>query len=131
MGINYVLIFDATVRTKGLFKENAPHHGRLILYTSSAGRCCPLLTIQHQRCIKILCPKNPEFYTLLALYCQKGQHLPALEVYNKSVSLGKNIWIYSAWGQLLQTLFSRGLLLSHILSASVVLLWRLGRALPR
>ena len=39
------------------------------------------LTIQRQRCIKILCPKDPEFYTPLALNCQKGQHLPAPEVY--------------------------------------------------
>ena len=40
-----------------------------------------ILTIQRQRCIKILCPKDPELHTALALSCQKGQHLPALEVY--------------------------------------------------
>ena len=39
------------------------------------------LTIQRQRCIKILHPKDPQFYTPLALNCQKGQHLPAPEVY--------------------------------------------------
>ena len=34
-----------------------------------------------------LCTKDPKFYTPLALNCQKGQHLPALEVYkNKSLS---------------------------------------------
>ena len=38
---------------------------------------------------KILCPKEPEFYTPLALNCQKGQHLPALEVYrNQSPIFG-------------------------------------------
>ena len=31
--------------------------------------------------IKILFPKNPEFYTPLALNCQKEQHLSALEAY--------------------------------------------------
>ena len=35
-----------------------------------------------QRSIKILCPKDPDFYTPLALKtAQKGQHLPALVVY--------------------------------------------------
>ena len=32
-------------------------------------------------------PKDPEFYTPLALNCQKGQHLPALEVYKKQVKV--------------------------------------------
>ena len=36
---------------------------------------------QRQRCIKILCPKGPDFYTPLALNTAKGQHLPALVVY--------------------------------------------------
>ena len=51
--------------------------GRLILYTSSAGRCCLFFTIQRQWCIEILCPKDPEFYTPLALNCQKGQTPPS------------------------------------------------------
>ena len=37
-----------------------------------------LLPFQCQRCIKILCPKDPDFYTPLALKTAKGQHLPAL-----------------------------------------------------
>ena len=41
-------------------------------------------------------PKDPEFYTPLALNCQEGQHLPALEVYkNQSPRFEpcfKNIW---------------------------------------
>ena len=37
-------------------------------------------------CIKILCPNDPEFYTPLALNCQKGQRLPALGVHKNSVS---------------------------------------------
>ena len=76
-----------------------PEHWRLL---SCLGRlifihlqCCevlPFLTIQHQRCIKILCPKDPEFYTPLALNCQEGQHLPALEVYkNQSPMFGDSL----------------------------------------
>ena len=45
----------------------------------------PFLTIQRQRCIKFRVFKEQTFYTPLALNCQKGQHLPALEVYKKSV----------------------------------------------
>ena len=39
---------------------------------------------------KIRCPKDPDFYTPLALKMAKGQHLPALEVYkNQSpINLG-------------------------------------------
>ena len=40
----------------------------------------PFCRFQRQRCIKILCPKDPDFYTPLALKTAKGQHLPALEV---------------------------------------------------
>ena len=59
------------------------------LYTSNAGTCCPLRRSQRQRCIKILCPKDPDFYTPLALKRAKWQHLPALEVYkNQSPNLG-------------------------------------------
>ena len=41
----------------------------------------PFFAIQRQWCIQIVCPKDPEFYTLLALNGGKGQHLSALEVY--------------------------------------------------
>ena len=41
----------------------------------------PFCRYQRQQCIKILCPKDPDFYTLLALITAKGQHLPALVVY--------------------------------------------------
>ena len=46
--------------------------GRLILIHLQCWELLPFLTIQRQRCIKILCPKDPEFYTPLALTCQKG-----------------------------------------------------------
>ena len=56
----------------------------------------PFSTIQRQRCIKILCPKDPEFYTPLVLNPGKGQHLSALEVYkNQSpikISAQNNFW---------------------------------------
>ena len=55
--------------------------GRLILIQLRCWEVLPFLTFQRQRCIKILCPKDPEIFTLLALNCQKGQHLPTLEVY--------------------------------------------------
>ena len=55
--------------------------GTLILIHLQCWEVLPFLTIQRQRCIKILCPKDPEFYTRVALNCQKGRHLPALEVY--------------------------------------------------
>ena len=41
----------------------------------------PFCRSQRQRCIKILCPKDPDFYKPLALKAANGQHLPALEVY--------------------------------------------------
>ena len=56
--------------------------------SSSAGRYCVFYTIKRQQYIKILCPKDPEFFSPLALNCQKGQHLPALHVYkNQSPSV--------------------------------------------
>ena len=41
----------------------------------------PFCRFQRQRCIKILCPGDPDFYTPLVLKTAKGQHLPALVVY--------------------------------------------------
>ena len=46
----------------------------------------PFLTIRRQRCIKFGVLREQDFYTPLALNCQKGQHLSALEVYKISVS---------------------------------------------
>ena len=60
--------------------------GRLICFlTSSVGMCCPFVPFSAPACIKILCPKEPDFYTPLALKTAKGQHLPALEVYKTLV----------------------------------------------
>ena len=59
----------------------ASHRGRLIFIHLQCWEVRPFSTIQRQWCIKILCPKDPEFYTPLVLNCQKGQHLSALEVY--------------------------------------------------
>ena len=55
--------------------------GRLIFMHAQCWEVLPFFTIQRQRCIKILRSKVPEFYTLLALNRQKGQHLPELELY--------------------------------------------------
>ena len=54
--------------------------GRLIFIHLQCWEVLPFFTIQRQ-CIKILRPKDPEFYTPLPLNCQKGQRLPAPEVY--------------------------------------------------
>ena len=67
----------------GDLRAMLPIIGRLIFIHHQCWEVLPFSTIQRQRCIKILCPKDPEFYTLLALNCQKGEHLPAPEVYKK------------------------------------------------
>ena len=56
-------------------------NGRLIFIHLRCWEALPFLTIQRQRCIKSLCPKEPEFYIPLALNRQKGQHLTTPEVY--------------------------------------------------
>ena len=61
--------------------------GRLIFIHLQCWEVLPFCRFQHQRYIKILCPKDPDFYTPLALKRAKGQHLPELEVYkNQSPS---------------------------------------------
>ena len=47
----------------------------------------PFCLLQCQRCIKIRVLRAQDFYTPLALKTAKGQHLQALEVYNKKISL--------------------------------------------
>ena len=64
-------------------------NGRLIFIHLQCWEVLPFCRSQRQRCIKILSPKDPEFYTPLALKTAKGQHLPALEVY-KNQSLIKD-----------------------------------------
>ena len=51
-------------------------------YTPPVLRGAALVTIQRQRCIKLRVLREQDFlYTPLVLNCQKGQDLPALEVY--------------------------------------------------
>ena len=40
---------------------NAGSNGKLIFIHLQRWEVLPFWTIQHQRCIKILCPKDPEF----------------------------------------------------------------------
>ena len=62
--------------------------GRLNFIHLQCWEVLPFLSIQHQRCIKCRVFRAQDFYTPLALNCQKGQHLPALEVYkNQSPNL--------------------------------------------
>ena len=51
--------------------------GGLIFIHLQYWEVLPFLTFQRQRCIKILCPKDPEFYSPLALNSREGQHLGA------------------------------------------------------
>ena len=83
---------------KHLFRVFALLDGRLIFIHLQCWQLLPFLTIQRQRCIKILCPKDPEFYTPLPLNCQKGRHLPALEVYKNQSPTGAanapRLWLH-------------------------------------
>ena len=58
-----------------------PQNGRLIFIHLQCWEVLPFLTIQRQRYIKSRVLRVQDFYTPLALNCEKGQHLPALEVY--------------------------------------------------
>ena len=55
--------------------------GRLIFIHLRCWEPLPFLTIQRQRCIKFRVLRAQDFYTPLPLNCQKGQRLPAPEVY--------------------------------------------------
>ena len=64
-----------------LWEADARKYGRLIFIHLQCWEVLPFCCFQRQRCIKILCPKDPDFYTPLVLKMAKGQHLPALVVY--------------------------------------------------
>ena len=55
--------------------------GRPIFIHLQCWKVLPFLTIQRQRYIKFRVLRTQDVYTPLALNCQKGQHLSALEVY--------------------------------------------------
>ena len=55
--------------------------GRRIFIHHQCWEVLPFCRFQRQRCIKILCPKDPDFYTPLALKTAKGQQIPAPVVY--------------------------------------------------
>ena len=55
--------------------------GKLIFIHHQCWEVLPFCRFQRQRCKKILCPKDSDFHTPLALKAAKGQHLPALVVY--------------------------------------------------
>ena len=60
--------------------------GRVIFIHHQCWEVLPFCRFQRQRCIKIRVLRAQDFYTPLALKTVKGQHLPALVVYKKSVS---------------------------------------------
>ena len=62
--------------------------GRLIFIHLQFWEVLFFFTIQRQRCIQFRVLRAQNFCTPLALNCEKGQHLPALEVYkNQSPSV--------------------------------------------
>ena len=69
------------VKRKNGFTKTFFSFRRLIFIHLQCWEVLPFCRFQRQRCIKILCPEDPDFYTPLALKTAKGQHLPALEVY--------------------------------------------------
>ena len=88
LGRGHIWMFPCTKKGSRVHSPKAPFYGttlfgRLIFVHLHCWEVLPFLTFQRQRCIKILCPKGPEFYTPLALNCQKGQHFSAPEVYKK------------------------------------------------
>ena len=70
---------ESTPHTRSLAETNL--RWELIFIHLQCWEVLPFCPFQRQRCIKILCPKDPDFYTPLALKRTEGQHLPALEVY--------------------------------------------------
>ena len=73
--------FSEPEKTSSEFGGMHSGSGRLIFIHLQCWEVLPFGRFQRQRCTKILCPKDPVFYTPLALKTAKGQHLPALEVY--------------------------------------------------
>ena len=79
---------EASLLTVGVFLLTVELFGRLIFIYLQCWEVLPFLTIQRQRCIKLRVVGEQDFYTPLALNSQKGQHLPAPEVYkNQSPTL--------------------------------------------
>ena len=63
-------------------------------YTPPVPRGASLLTVQHQQCIKIVLPKDPELYAPLALNVKKGstsQHWSCVKISLPSRAVGE-LW---------------------------------------
>ena len=84
---------SGTVRKKDFpfFPVGQPLPGRLTFIHHQCWEVLPFCRFQRQRCIKILCPKDPDFYTPLALKTAKGQHLPALVVYKNQSPTSRTV----------------------------------------
>ena len=67
--------------------------GRLIFMHLQCWEVLSFLTNQRQRCIKCRVLRAQDLYTTLALNCEQGQRLPALEVYKEAISQGRaGVW---------------------------------------
>ena len=92
--------------------------GRLIFIHLQCWEVLPFLTIQRQWCIKFRVLRAQNVYTPLALNCQKGQHLAALEVYkNRSPIFPRNFRGISPFSVNFRAFFSRFFFLGRLLAA--------------
>ena len=64
--------------------------GDYFLYTSGAGRRCPFKQFSASGKFRVL--RAQDSYTPLVLNCQKRQHLPAAEVYEKKSPKKTKFW---------------------------------------
>ena len=76
-------------------RPQSQNFGRLICMRLQCCEALPFFTIQRQRRIKLRVLRAQDFYTPLALNCQKGQCLAALEVYKNQ---SRRIWA-ARWPQ--------------------------------
>ena len=104
VGISWTFSFTLPRQFREHFHERV--HWETDFYTSPVLRGAALFDNSAQQCIKSLFPKDPEFYTPLALNCQKGQQLSALEVYkNQSPILGSHFAVRKLLGPLVHANF--------------------------
>ena len=83
-------------------------HGTLIFMQLRYWELLPFLKIQRQRRIKFRVLRAQDLYTPLALICQKGQHLPAPEVYKNQSPCSVNYYCFFCldFSQSLETFFN-------------------------
>ena len=85
-GVSFVAVVDpdpACMDKFHWYRGGGVDLGDCFLMHLQCWEALPFLIIQRQRCVKFRVLRAQDFYILLALNYQQGQHLPALEVYKK------------------------------------------------